>query len=104
MLGCLGLIASNQYATACDKWDNVCGSGLFMESIIQNPVFYELTFEMPLHAGKVNLEEWLAVMRHAVMAHLPRKQHRHGCIFSKVLIKKERTVRNAVLSLLPVRR
>ncbi|WP_455614405.1 alpha-N-acetylglucosaminidase [Bacteroides congonensis] len=60
MHGDLGLIASNQYATARDKWDNVCGSGLFMESIIQNPVFYELTFEMPLHAGKVNLEEWLA--------------------------------------------
>ena len=54
------LIASNQYATSCSKWDNVCGSGLFMESIIQNPVFYELAFEMPLHAGEVNIEEWLA--------------------------------------------
>lgn len=60
MHGDLRLIASNQYGKAHAKYGNVCGSGLFMESIIQNPVFYELAFEMPLHAGEVNLEEWLA--------------------------------------------
>lgn len=57
--GDMRLLASNQYATAIQKSPNVCGSGLFMESIEQNPAYYELAFEMPLHAGEVNIEEWL---------------------------------------------
>ncbi len=57
--GDLRLLASNQYAKAVEKSPNVCGSGLFMESIEQNPVYYELAFEMPLHEGEVNLEDWL---------------------------------------------
>lgn len=57
--GDLCLLASNQYASAKQKSPNVCGSGLFMESIEQNPVYYDLAFEMPLHAGKVDIEEWL---------------------------------------------
>lgn len=57
--GDLRLLASNQYVSAKEKSPNVCGSGLFMESIEQNPVYYDLAFEMPLHAGKVNIEEWL---------------------------------------------
>lgn len=60
MHGDLQLIASNQYMTSRSKWNNVCGSGLFMESIMQNPVFYELAFEMPLHSGEVKLDKWLA--------------------------------------------
>lgn len=58
--GDLRLLASNQYASAKQKSPNVCGSGLFMESIEQNPVYYDLAFEMPLHAGKVDIEEWLS--------------------------------------------
>lgn len=57
--GDLRLLASNQYVSAKQKSPNVCGSGLFMESIEQNPVYYDLAFEMPLHAGKVDIEEWL---------------------------------------------
>lgn len=57
--GDLRLLASNQYASAKQKSPNVCGSGLFMESIEQNPVYYDLAFEVPLHAGKVDIEEWL---------------------------------------------
>lgn len=30
-----------------------------MESIEQNPVYYDLAFEMPLHKDEVNIEEWL---------------------------------------------
>ena len=44
---------------AVKKNPNVCGSGLFMESIEQNPVYYDLAFEMPLHKDEVNIEEWL---------------------------------------------
>ena len=58
--GDLRLLASNQYATIRRKHPNVCGSGLFMEGIEQNPVYYDLAFEMPLHDGQVNVEEWLS--------------------------------------------
>ena len=57
--GDMRLLASNQYATALKKNPNICGSGLFMESIQQNPVYYELAFEMPLHKGEVDLNDWL---------------------------------------------
>lgn len=57
--GDLRLLASNQYATAKQTSPNVCGSGLFMESIEQNPVYYDLAFEMPLHSGEINIEDWL---------------------------------------------
>ncbi|MBC8620068.1 alpha-N-acetylglucosaminidase [Parabacteroides faecis] len=57
--GDLRLLASNQYVLANRKSSNVCGSGLFMESIEQNPVYYDLAFEIPLHTGDVDVEEWL---------------------------------------------
>lgn len=57
--GDLRLLASNQYASAVKKSPNVCGSGLCMEGIDQNPVYYDLAFEMPLHAGETNIENWL---------------------------------------------
>lgn len=59
MHGDLRLLASNQYMTALKQYPNVCGSGLFMEAIEQNPVYYDLAFEMPLHKGEVAIEEWL---------------------------------------------
>lgn len=57
--GDLSLLASNQYAKAKKNSPNVCGSGLFMEAIEQNPVYYDLAFEMPLHADSINIKEWL---------------------------------------------
>ena len=57
--GDLRLLASNQYVSAQKKYPNVCGSGLFMESIEQNPVYYDLAFEMPLHRDSVHVGEWL---------------------------------------------
>ena len=57
--GDLRLLASNQYARARAGSPNVCGSGLFMEGITQNPVYYALAFEMPLHADSVDLDQWL---------------------------------------------
>lgn len=59
MHGDLPLVSSNQYMKAFKKAPNVVGSGLFMESIVQNPVFYELAFEMPLHKDSVELDYWL---------------------------------------------
>lgn len=57
--GDLSLLASNQYMAAVKKYPNVAGSGLFMESIEQNPVYYDLAFEMPLHADSVDISRWL---------------------------------------------
>ncbi len=57
--GDLRLLASNQYAVAREGSPNICGSGLFMESIVQNPVYYDLAFEMPNHTAAIPLEEWL---------------------------------------------
>lgn len=52
MHGDLPLLAGNQYEAAVSLSPNVCGSGLFMEGIEQNPLYYELAFEMPLQKGK----------------------------------------------------
>lgn len=57
--GDLRLLASNQYAKAKIGSPNVCGSGLFMESTVQNPVYYDLAFEMPNYEKGINIEEWL---------------------------------------------
>ena len=58
--GDLRLLASNQYETAKRKYPNACGSGLFMEAIEQNPVYYDLAFEMPLHHDSVDIGQWLS--------------------------------------------
>ena len=58
MHGDMNLIASNLYEKAKAKSPNICGSGLFMEAIEQNPYYYDLVFEMPLHKGEVNLKDW----------------------------------------------
>lgn len=38
---------------------NVVGSGLFMEGIEQNPVVYDLQFELLTVSNKINLDTWL---------------------------------------------
>ena len=57
--GDLRLVASNQYVIDKKASPNICGSGLFMEGIEQNPVYYDLAFEMPLHKDSVDLSNWL---------------------------------------------
>ena len=57
--GDLQLLASNQYETARQEYPNICGSGLFMEAIEQNPVYYDLAFEMPVHHDNIDIRDWL---------------------------------------------
>ncbi len=57
--GDLALLASNQYRTAWRTAPNAVGSGLFMESIVQNPVYYAMAFEMPMHRDSIRPEEWV---------------------------------------------
>lgn len=57
--GDLNLVASNQYVTARNKTPMATGSGLFMESINQNPGYYAMAFEMPLHTSGIDASAWL---------------------------------------------
>ncbi len=57
--GDLKLLASNQYSTVKAAAPNVCGTGLFMEGIMQNPVYYELAFEINLRTDAIDIHSWL---------------------------------------------
>ena len=59
MHGDLRLLASNQYLKAKQQASNVCGTGMFMEAMGQNPVYYDLAYEMPFHRNSVDIEKWL---------------------------------------------
>ncbi len=59
MHGDFRLLASNQFKTAMKKTGTVKGTGLFMEAVNQNPVYYDLAFEMPFHEDAINIEQWL---------------------------------------------
>ncbi|TKG94529.1 alpha-N-acetylglucosaminidase [Puteibacter caeruleilacunae] len=58
MHGDMKLVASNQYQQAKKVAPNATGSGLFMESIKQNPAYYDLAFEMASHPDKIDLVAW----------------------------------------------
>lgn len=49
MHGDIEALADNQYTMAADDGSPVVGSGIFMEGICQNPLYYDLAFEMPVH-------------------------------------------------------
>lgn len=59
MHGDIALLASNQYMEAKKTAPNIVGSGLFMESIIQNPMYYALAFEMPIHQDTIDIRRWV---------------------------------------------
>lgn len=57
--GDLRLLASNQFYKAVQLGKNIVGSGLFMEGLGQNPIYYDLAFEMPIHQMPVDIISWL---------------------------------------------
>ena len=57
--GDLKLLAENAYEKLVKEELNVVGTGLFMEGIEQNPVYYDLAFEMLTKDQAVDLEEWI---------------------------------------------
>ncbi|GAA3568728.1 alpha-N-acetylglucosaminidase [Snuella lapsa] len=59
MHGDMHLLASNQYQQVKKQAPNATGSGVFMESIKQNPVYYDLAFEMAFHPSGVEVTDWL---------------------------------------------
>ena len=57
--GDLALLAENQYLKLKSKQLSVCGTGLFMEGIYQNPVYYDLAFEMLTSDTATDITAWL---------------------------------------------
>lgn len=55
--GSIQALADNEYSTL--ECDNCCGTGLFMEGIFQNPLYYDLAFEMLTEDSPINLDDWL---------------------------------------------
>jgi len=57
--GDLKLLAANRFHQLRQEIPNVCGAGLFMEGIAQNPAYYDLGFEMLIRNGPLQLGSWL---------------------------------------------
>ncbi len=58
--GSIDALAKNSYISASEEYPNLCGTGLFPEGINQNPLFFELAFQMLTESGEVDLNDWLA--------------------------------------------
>ncbi len=59
MQGKLKLHCSNRYLKLKSNGANVVGTGMFMEGIEQNPVIYDLQFELLTLSKQLNYSEWL---------------------------------------------
>ncbi len=55
--GSIKALADNPYSAL--ECGNCVGTGLFMEGIFQNPLYYDLAFQMLTEEKSVDLEEWL---------------------------------------------
>lgn len=55
--GSIKHLADNPYSQL--ECDNCVGTGLFMEGIFQNPLYYDLAFQMLTEESKINLDNWL---------------------------------------------
>lgn len=59
MFGGLAHLAVNPFREALEAEPNCCGMGLFAEGIEQNPVYYDLAFDLIWRNEGVALEPWL---------------------------------------------
>lgn len=57
--GSIKALADNPYLEIKKKYPNLVGTGLFMEGINQNPLYYDLAFEMLTENKKKDLDSWL---------------------------------------------
>lgn len=57
--GDLCALAENPFATLKKQAPNLVGTGLFMEGINQNPLYYDLAFSMLTCSDKISLDDWL---------------------------------------------
>lgn len=59
MHGDLAYVAENPFAKAANEHELCCGMGLFPEGIEQNPVFYNMVFDMIWRDAPVDANAWL---------------------------------------------
>ena len=52
-------LCDNQYEILAEKYENIVGTGLFMEGIGQNPLYYDLAFDALTTDAKINIDEWV---------------------------------------------
>jgi alpha-N-acetylglucosaminidase len=57
--GDLRLLASNKQQKLRKEMPNAIGTGYFMEGIVQNPVYYDLAFEMGITRDSLSINDWL---------------------------------------------
>ncbi len=57
--GSIKLLADNQYAIRKEKYPNAVGTGLFMEGFFQNPLYYDLAFDIITSDETIDLDAWL---------------------------------------------
>ena len=57
--GDIGMIAQNRFSELAGRYPNISGTGLFMEGIGQNPLYYDLAFHALTAPEPVALDEWL---------------------------------------------
>ena len=57
--GDLADVADNKFAAAKKTTPQAVGMGLFMEGTMQNPVFYNLVFDMTWRDGPVDVRSWV---------------------------------------------
>ena len=57
--GDINALAENQYMKALSSGEKAVGTGVFMEGICQNPMYYDLALQMPLMQSQANLQEWI---------------------------------------------
>lgn len=53
-------LSQNYYKILSEKNLNIVGTGMFMEGIEHNPVYYDLAFEMLTRNDVVDLDEWIS--------------------------------------------
>ncbi len=57
--GSIGLLCENQYAVRKKKYPNEIGTGVFMEGFFQNPLYYDLAFDVITNDGEIDVDTWL---------------------------------------------
>lgn len=79
--GSIKALADNAFVT--NNVENCIGTGLFMEGIFQNPLYYDLAFRMLTEPAAIDLDEWLKDYAYR------RYGSREKCLADAMLMLKE---------------
>lgn len=57
--GSIDALAENKFTKEKEKYPNIVGTGLFMEGIFQNPLYFDLASDMLTRSDRPELDTWL---------------------------------------------